>query len=154
VYVLSLSLSLSLSCLCLCENNSSNENCRGVNGAGGCFVTAILVFCNTNFGYICNSNIGYCAYEGREKRREQFLIMKKERKTAEKRERERERERESLLPARSLLPAAAAAAVSVVTLFLGPDLTNPLTFTDRHSLPTYLVLPTYQFPNDTHDVWS
>jgi len=64
-----------------------------VNGAGGCFVTAILVFCNTNFGYICNSNIGYCAYEGREKRREQFLIMKKERKTAEK-ERERERERE------------------------------------------------------------
>lgn len=65
--------------------------------------------------------------------------------------RKSERARESLLPARSLL---AAAAVSVVTLFLGPDLTNPLTCTDRHYLLTYLVLPTYQFPNDTHGVSS
>ncbi len=78
-----------------------------MNGAGGYFVTEILAILQHRFWLF--SYIGYCACEGREKRREQFLIMKKERKTAE-----REKERESLLPARSLLPAA---AVSVGRLF-------------------------------------
>jgi hypothetical protein len=89
LYVCVCALSLSLLSLSLRTTAAMRTECRGVNGAGGFFVTTILaILQHKNIGYFCNSNIGYCACKGREKRTEKFLIMKKERKTAEK-ERER-----------------------------------------------------------------